>query len=191
MGQFHKGSADARFKLRCPNCQPDPAKIMVGHDLTQPYYNGLLGSTKTYKPAYTRLLTGLAPFYLQALNSLASGAATTDCLACGRPALIQRTHGNKIGSSPARERSAILIQCTACDWETNFSLSGLVLALPEAQNFWRKNPRMRTLPTQEIAFQDTPAFLTRMQSLSGAAELAVITRRDSFAPLCVQANVPL
>ena len=162
---------------------------MVGHDLTRPYYAALIGGTKTYKPTYARLITGLAPFYHQALSG-----CPTDCLVCGRPVVVQVTRRKKAACSFAKAANAgseIVIHCTACDWATNMTLSGLVMALPEAQRFWRDNPRMRALPVEEIETQGLLAYVTRLQSLSGAAELAVISRRDTFAPLRVHTNVRL
>ena len=60
LGRFQKNEI---FALRCPGCHPDPESIMAGLDLTKPYHANLLGNTKTYKPAYSRLLTAFAPFY--------------------------------------------------------------------------------------------------------------------------------
>ena len=45
------------------------------------------------------------------------------------------------------------------------------MGLPEAQRFWREFPRLRILPDQEIEVQGSQAFLTRIQSVTGSAEL--------------------
>ncbi|RPJ37518.1 MAG: hypothetical protein EHM21_18015, partial [Chloroflexi bacterium] len=186
LGLYHKAPPDPRFALRCPHCHPDLETIMAGVDLALPYYASLLGSVKTYRPAYNRLLTGLAAFYSQALQTRSAG-----CLACGRPVVIHVTRQAERPRSPVQEPIGIRIHCSACDWATNTSLRGLVMALPEAQRFWRENPRMRAHPAQEIEFQGAPAYITRLESLPGAAEMAVISRRDTLAPVSVQANVPL
>jgi RNA polymerase sigma factor (sigma-70 family) len=184
LGQFQKEQPEARFALRCPHCQPDPDRIMVGIDLTIPYYASLLGNTRTYKPAYSRLLVGLAPFYLKALTT-----RTAACLACGRPVVIHRSHGSKKPASSAREHSDIRIHCSTCDWATNTTHRGLVLALPDVQRFWRENPRIRTFPAVEIEHQGSLAYVTRLQSLTGAAELQVISLRETLAPIAVHTNI--
>ena len=179
LGKFQK---DETFALRCPGCHPDSESIMAGLDLTKPYHATLLGNIKTYKPAYSRLLSSFSPIYQQALQS-----HTAPCLACGHPVDVNITCEVKVH----KETRQILLHCPACGWASNKSLSGLVLALPEAQQFWRKYPRLRMLPAQEIEAQGSRAFLSRLQSVSDAAELTMISSRDTFELLEVHSNVKL
>jgi hypothetical protein len=65
------------------------------------------------------------------------------------------------------------------------------MGLPEAQRFWRELPRLRILPDQEIEVQGSRAFLTRIQSVTGSAELNVISKRGTFETLEVHTNIPL
>jgi RNA polymerase sigma factor (sigma-70 family) len=176
LGRFRKHES---FALRCPQCDPQPHRIMAGMDLTQPYYDNLLGSIKTYKPAYSRLITALSPLYRQALQS-----RTTPCPACGQALTIRITAHIK-----AHGAQQIKLYCTACDWASNKTLSSLVMGLPAAQRFWRAYPRLKILPDQQLDFQGTPALLTRIQSVTGSAELYVISKRDTFEPLEVHTNV--
>ncbi|HSK89396.1 MAG TPA: RNA polymerase sigma factor [Anaerolineales bacterium] len=173
------------FALRCPRCDPDPQSIMAGLDLTKPYHANLLGHTKTYKPAYARLLNGFAPLYREALKS-----HTAPCLACGRRLEVLVEHGRET-HKPLHKFSQVTLHCPVCNWVSNKSLSGLVIALPEAQRFWREYPRMKTLPAQEIEVHGTMAFLTRLQSVTGNAELTAISRRDTFELIEVHTNVKL
>ena len=158
---------------------------MAGLDLSKPYHAALLGRVKTYKPAYSRLLTGFAPLYRQALES-----HTAPCLACGSQLEIMIEH-NKKAHKLSREFSQITLHCPACGWASNKSLSGLVIALPEAQCFWREHPRMRTLPVQEVEVHGTLALITRLQSVTDSAELTVISQRGTFQLLQVHTNVKL
>lgn len=180
LGRFQKGET---FALRCPHCSPEPEAIMAGMDLTHPYYANLLGNLKTYKPAYTRLLTALAPLYRQALKS-----GTAACPSCGHAIRMSVDTIRKVHSNSA-ETNHIHLECTACGFTSNKSLSGLVMGLPEVQQFWREHPRLRLLPEQEIEVQGSGMFLTRIQSVTSAAEISVISERNTFSPIQVHTNI--
>lgn len=182
LGKFQKNEM---FALRCPKCDPHPESIMAGLDLTKPYHASLLGNTKTYKPAYSRLLRAFTPLYQLALKS-----HTAPCLACGGQIEVIVEYGKQTHKR-SHKFSQITLYCPGCGWSSNKSLSGLVIALPEAQRFWREYPRMKTLPTQEIEVQGSRAFLTRLQSVTGNAELTVISKRDTFELIEVHTNVKL
>jgi Zn finger protein HypA/HybF involved in hydrogenase expression len=182
MGKYQK---DELFALRCPNCDPHAEDIMAGLDLTKPYHARLLGNTKTYKPAYSRLLTTFHPIYLEALRS-----HTAPCLACRGPVDVSLER-DKMDHKRSATFSQINLRCPSCGWASNKSLSGLVIGSPEAQRFWREYPRMRTLPVFEIEVQGSPALVTRLQSVTNNAEMTVISRRETFEILEVHTNVKL
>lgn len=182
LGRYRKNEV---FALRCPTCDPRADSIMAGLDLTKSYHAALLGNIKTYKPAYARLLTALTPLYQQALKSHAA-----PCLACG-----SRLEVIVESDKPAYKRfdkfTQITLYCPACDWASNKSLLGLVLASSEGLRFWRDHPRMRTHAPQEIEFQGSMAYLTRLQSVTDNAELILISRHGTCEILEVHANVKL
>lgn len=182
LGKFQKSE---RFALRCPHCHPDPETYMAGLDLTKPYHARLLGNTRMYKPAYVRLITAFAPLYQQALRT-----NSAPCLACGQPVEV-RVERDARRHKPAQEISRVTLYCPACEWASNKTLSGLVLSLPESQRFWREHPRLRILPDQEIEVDGAAAYLTRLQSVTSTAELAVISQRDTFEPIQVHTNIKL
>lgn len=182
LGKYQKNEM---FALRCPACDPEADSIMAGLDLTKPYHAALLGNVKTYKPAYTRLLTAFTPLYEQALKS-----HTAPCLACGSR-LEVIVEDNKPAYKHFDTFTQITLYCPACDWASNKSLLGLVLASPEAQRFWRAHPRMRTTPPQEIEVGGSMAYLTRLQSAIDSAELTLISRRDTFELIEVHTNVKI
>jgi len=157
---------------------------MAGLDLTKPYHARLLGNIKTYKPAYSRLLAALTPLYQQALTS-----RPAHCLACGNQLQVMVEHDQRTHKHARKfSQSQISLHCPACGWASNKSLAGFVIALPEAQRFWREHPRMKMVPAQEIDVQGSLAFLTRLQSVTSKAELTVISRRDTFEPVAVHTN---
>jgi RNA polymerase sigma factor (sigma-70 family) len=182
MGKYQKCEV---FALRCPTCDPDSKSLMAGLDLTKPYHSKLLGNTKTYKPAYSRLLAAFTPLYQQALKS-----HTVPCLACGSPVEVIVEHDKK-NHKRSSLFSQVTLYCPACGWASNKSMTGFILGSPEAQRFWRAYPRMRTLPSQEIEVQGALAYLTSLQSVTDNAQLTVISRRDTFEFLEVHTNVKI
>jgi predicted DNA-binding protein YlxM (UPF0122 family) len=182
MGKYHK---DEVFALRCPQCHPHTDSLMAGLDLTKPYHARLLGPTKTYKPAFSRLLSAFAPLYQRALKT-----RSAPCLACGGQVQVTVEHP-KESQKCAQKFIQIILCCPACGWASNKSLAGLVIGLAEAQRFWRQYPRMKTLPAQEIEVHGSPSFLTRLQSVTSRAELTVISRQDTFELIEVHTNVKL
>ena len=182
MGKYRK---DEIFALRCPGCDPHPEDIMAGLDLSKPYHAKLLGNTKTYKPAYSRLLTGFMPLYQQALRT-----HTAPCMACGHQVEVRVEHDKQFHKR-SHPFSQITLYCPSCGWASNKSLTGLVIGSREAQRFWREHPRIRTLPALEIEVQGAPALLTRLQSLTSNAALTVISQRDTFEQIEIHSNVEL
>lgn len=182
LGKYQK---DQIFALRCPTCDPDPDMIMAGLDLTKPYHAQLLGNTKTYKPAYLRLISGLVPFYRKAIHSQA-----VTCMACGHTVDVRI---DEVPRPPnyRDETKQIHLQCPACGWASNKAFAGLMISLPEVQKFWREHPRLRTLQAEQIEVDGAPAFVRRLRSVQDNAELTVISRLDSFDPLEIHTNVKL
>jgi RNA polymerase sigma factor (sigma-70 family) len=182
LGKYQK---DEVFALRCPTCDPDPEHIMAGLDLTKPYHAKLLGNTKTYKPAYARLLTAFMPIYQQALNS-----GSAPCMACGSQVDIILTDDTDAKKNDLN-CTQIKLHCPDCGWSSNKSSMGLVIGSPEAQRFWREYPRMRTIPCREIEVHGSMASVTRLQSVTDSAELTLISRRDTFELIEAHTNVKL
>ena len=59
----------------------------------------------------------------------------------------------------------------------------MLFSLPEAQHFWKKHPRLRTLPQQELEVVGRPALLTTFESITEHARLDIVTSADSFMVL--------
>jgi RNA polymerase sigma factor (sigma-70 family) len=59
----------------------------------------------------------------------------------------------------------------------------IVRSLPEAQAFWRRHPRLRTLPPVELESHGCDAVLISLQSMRGAARLDVLLARKNLAVL--------
>jgi RNA polymerase sigma factor (sigma-70 family) len=172
-GRFQNSAPTGVFELRCPAC--DEGAIATRADLSIPFFAKLLSDIKSYKPAYSRLLTAVGNYCWRAMATQAA-----PCLACGRETCIRL--GARDNVSPDDSNGyEVRVRCRACGWEMNDSLGSLVMILPEAQRFWHAHPRLRTLPTCEIEVTDTPALVTRLRSVTGEAGLDVISVRDTFA----------
>lgn len=182
LGRYRKNET---FALRCPHCSPEPERIMAGLDLSHPYHASLLGKVKSYKPAYSRMLKALAPLYRQALQQ-----HNTACPACGTSIPVHVSYSRRTAGDVC-DSSQLLLVCPACGWASNKTLSGLVLSLPDVQRFWRDHPRLIILPEHEVEVQGSPALLTRLRSMTTAAELNVVSLRETFETLQVHANVTL
>lgn len=182
MGQYSFGEGTGQFALRCPACHPEPDAIMAGLDLSIPQHARLLDGVKAFKPAYNRLKTFTANFFRRVLE-----LHETVCPICGGEVAVQITH-DRAGKELPDRITRLSAFCSRCNWATNSNLTGLVMALPEGQQFWRENPRMRTLPQEVVESQGVLALVTRLQSISGTAQLAVVSRRDTLETLGIYKN---
>jgi hypothetical protein len=62
----------------------------------------------------------------------------------------------------------------------------LALLTPEGHRFWRRHPRIRSLPQREVEVAGRAALLNTFVSVNGSAELAVLSARDSYELLVVR-----
>lgn len=168
MGRFEKDTAKAMFELYCPSC--NDGAIGIRADLTIAFFANLFGDVKTYKPAYSRLLSTMGAYCRQALKS-----QNELCVVCGGATFARLGTRTSTGDDGFEVR----IICQSCDWETNYSLDSFALLLPKVQKFWRTNSRLHVLPTRKIGIDNTAAFLTRVRSVNCEAGLDIIIAYDT------------
>ncbi len=65
----------------------------------------------------------------------------------------------------------------------------LAQSLPEAQEFWRRYPRMCTLPPRAIEYASTHAIMTSFESVTDQARIDVITARDTCEVLGLERSM--
>ena len=169
-GRFDRTSTAGVFVLRCPGCSDGDVTTHV--DFALPFFAAAVGNVKTYKPAYTRILTSVNDYCREAL---ADGSAP--CLVCGHA--IDICPSAAIGTNK-RAEFEMRIRCATCHWEMNNTLCSLALIHPNVQQFWRTYPRLRTLPTREVDVDGCPALVVGLRSVTDAAGLNVIAVRDTF-----------
>ena len=80
----------------------------------------------------------------------------------------------------------IELLCPICGSYDSASAWHLVLDTPEAQRFWRRHPRMRTLPVREVEAEGAHALWTGFESVDSGARLIVISDLQTYQVLSVQ-----
>jgi RNA polymerase sigma factor (sigma-70 family) len=137
------------------------------------------GDLTSQKAILSRLLLDCHAYYRQGLAS-----RQAYCRQCGQ-LLPVRTYAPSELPGPQSEWYGVYIQCPTCGGGDTTPLSHLTLDLPDTRQFWRKHPRIRSLPKQEIEFAGRPALLTGFESVTDQARIDVISARDTLEVLHV------
>jgi len=171
-GQFNP--ACGAFALRCPACYPTTG-IYCSYEWPD-LFQGIRG----YKPALGRVMRWANTYYRSALTR-----GTAPCLGCGHMLPVRRTQAPQVVAALHDRSSApgLHVRCERCDTTCSMRLSNLTLYLPQAWQFWRAHPRMRTVPDRVVEADGQAALVTRFQSVTGAAYLDVVTDRATYAVL--------
>jgi RNA polymerase sigma-70 factor (ECF subfamily) len=150
-------TTEGRLNIRCPRCSRSDEHLISAK-------NFRWADAKTYRPAANRVLGAIHAMYR--VNAI---AGVTPCFGCGASLAIR--------PSPFDGVFTLCDRCHALDHETWHALTW---SLPEAQRFWRANPRMRFVPARSIEVRGVPAVVTAFESLSGSARLEVVSLRDTL-----------
>lgn len=137
------------------------------------------GDLTSQKAILSRLLLDCHVYYRQGLAS-----QQANCRQCGRRIPV-RPYAPAELAGPQSEWYGIYIQCPTCAGGDTTPLSHLTLDLPRTRQFWRKHPRIRSFPRQEIEFAGRPALLTGFESVTDQARIEVISARDTLEVLRV------
>jgi hypothetical protein len=182
---FQREPGGGRFMLRCPACEPGEDVISVAADLSIPTFAAAFQNARAVKPAYQRYGSIVNGYFRQVL---ATGSAR--CLVCGQECDIRKGPiVDSVSGAPGRKNEyEVRVQCRACGWQGNTSLSGYVMSIPEAQKLWRAHPRLSSEPVHEIEIDGAQALVKRLQSLTGHAVMDVIVLRDNFQVIQVHTN---
>ena len=156
--------------LRCPGCDTRPG-VSYAYAREEDFFD----SVKGYKPALNRLSRWLSAYWA----TRAGGAIP--CARCGQPTAWR---SGPDADEPGGAHAA-WIECRACRRRVHSALSGLALGRPDAQRFWRDNPRIRLLPERAVEAAGRDALVTGFQSVTGAATLTVIAARDTYEVIAV------
>lgn len=161
-----------KFAMRCAGCYARSQANLAEQD--DPL---MFGDIKSYRVALNRITAWSHAFYRKAISE-----RSTPCPTCGNEARGWRALPDDMPDG-IRDMAALIVRCTACRQTYVSGLSGLALSHPEAQKFWRANPRIQTLDDRAISFAGQPALLTSFISRSGGAQLDIISHPHDFAVL--------
>jgi RNA polymerase sigma-70 factor (ECF subfamily) len=150
---------------------------MIGSAYTLP--PGAQGLTSS-KSLLARHCLNLDVVYRSALASR-RGAC---CMRCGSDLVVgQWLPGDSLPDGALLY--GMYLHCPTCDLLDGGSPWHLSLDTPEAQRFWRRHPRMRALPTQEVEAEGRPALVIGYESVTGNERLEIIADRATYQTLRV------
>ncbi len=162
------------FSLRCPDCRPKPGVLFL-HSDTPAIHAGVHG----FKAALNR---HMAWAYDHVTAGLRAGAMA--CLRCGRPCPVRV--GPFVDAQPElRDVEGVSYRCEDCGFGLVQSLDGLATSHPAGRQFWRRYPRIHTLPPREVEAAGRAALVFGIESVAEGARLDLIATRDTFEVLGV------
>ncbi len=177
VGRFTRSGLHAEMMLRCPACNANAEPGYVISNANRGDADRILGGVKGFKPALSRTQAWIHRYYRDALADRIAA-----CPHCGQinPLRI----GAPLPGSPWLHGDwRFRVLCTCCNWFSTLSFSGLILALPETQQFWRQHSRMRMQPERPVAVEGQAAAVTRIESVTDSAHLEIISACDTYAVL--------
>ncbi len=147
--EWRRDDARGQVELRCAHCGPED--ISSAFKVDNPTFAPLIGSARRPSTVLGRMGAWAADYWPRALTG------PVPCTACGRP-VRAATYDRPEGREPGTRRGWQLT-CLACGEELSMSLSGLVLALPEAQRLSRLRPRLTALPSRQGSVEGRPVLV--------------------------------
>jgi RNA polymerase sigma-70 factor (ECF subfamily) len=170
--------------LRCSGCYPDRDVCASEYRLANQYFARLLGGRRQPRAIVDRTAAWNHTYFRDAL---ARDAAR--CTHCGRPTPLRWTTRP---SESARQppEFVMLVECTACAEVCSTSFSGLVMAHPALQAFWRGQRRIRALPHRVVDTDGRAALVSRFESLTSAASVDIVSASARFEVLHIESSPP-
>ena len=137
----------------------------------------LVGGLSSPKSLLARHCLALSTYYRQRIAE-----RTAVCPECGGPAEVRMGNPAEMGPHPLLAH-AISLHCPRCGDLDSATPHHLTIDTPQAIAFWRRHPRMRTLPIREIEYAGRSALLTGFESVGESARVEIISARDSWETL--------
>jgi RNA polymerase sigma-70 factor (ECF subfamily) len=173
MARFPQPPGTVSFS--CPACHPDPEITGSDYRLTNTHFARLIGRLTRPRTILKRTAASTHAYYRKAIDERAAV-----CTNCGRAAQFRHSVHDDT-STLVTDPHLLYVQCAACGEITSSSFGGLMMSLPEVQRFWAEHRRIRTLlPQHEVESAGHPALVTRFESVTDAARLDVVSRRDTL-----------
>jgi hypothetical protein len=173
MARFPRPPGTVSFS--CPACHPDPAMTGSDYRLTNAHFARLIGGLTRPGTILKRTAASTHAYYRKAIDERAAA-----CTNCGLPAQFRLSLHDDT-STLVTDPHLLYVQCAACGEITSSSFGGLMMSLPEVQWFWAEHRRIRMLlPQYAVELAGHPALVTRFESVTDAARLDVVSRRDTL-----------
>jgi len=116
-------------------------------------------------------------------SALKTGEAL--CIQCGKAAPLHLKLPPFIPKNTANDQG-IHYLCPHCGNLNYSALSGIAISTPQAQNFWRANPRIRRLPSYSVEHNGRAALVLGWESVQHSSrQLAVIFAQDTFEMISI------
>ena len=167
------------FLLRCGVCDPDTdshqSLILHIYDANSRRENILRG-VKGYRAAYKRLAGW---WHLHAENAVHH--ETVACYYCGLPVPVQHDVPEGDRWASADHEPGLFTHCTHCLRRCYLNVTERSFMVPALQQFWSENPRSRLIAARHIDSADGPAYVTRLESVTGNAAVEVLTDAKTLA----------
>jgi RNA polymerase sigma factor (sigma-70 family) len=173
--------ASGAYSYRCAgNCTPGSGLVSVAYDAL------LLDEISSPKTILTRHNLASYTGYRQTLAAARAGEAAV-CPRCGGEVVMRQS----LADMPDYTRPTplflfgVYLDCPRCGPMSHASPWHLTLQTPSAVRFWQSHPRIRALPTHEIAFDGRAALVTGFESVQESARIEIISARDTYEVLRV------
>jgi RNA polymerase sigma-70 factor (ECF subfamily) len=178
LARFPKSPGTVSFS--CPACHPDPDMTASDFRLTNAHFARLIGGLTRPRTILKRTAASTHAYFRKAIDERAAA-----CTNCGRPAQFRLSLHDDT-STLVTDPHLLYVRCAACGEITSSSFGGLIMSLSEVQQFWAEHRRIRTLlPQHEVNIDGHPALVTRFESVTDAARLDVVSRRDTLMAIDV------
>jgi RNA polymerase sigma-70 factor (ECF subfamily) len=172
VGRF---TEEGRLALHCVGCRAVAHLGLARNRYTESGWPALFRGVKGFKPALNRVLRNVHEGFGHGIVD-----RTSRCFGCGTAPSVEARWDALLQSWTGGGWCPRCGQCLgAC------STAFLALARPEGRAFWRRHPRLRSLPEEQVGTGGQAAVVARLQSVTGSAELAVVFSRDTLQVLAV------
>lgn len=165
--------APGSIAFRCARCDPDPIARAVEYPLANPTFSSLLAGLVRPSAILRRADAWSHAYYAAGMET-----GHVACTACGSQLPLKAYDRDDLPAG--LHRRGLYAECHHCGLQVSTSVSALALALPEARDFRRAHPRLRSRPPREIEARGLPAVVVGYESIGSNASLEAVFAADSL-----------
>lgn len=162
------------ISFRCPACKPVRDRGGFEYRLANAHFARLIGDLNRPQSILNRAAAWVHNYYTPALRE-----CIVACTNCGRPTQLRIQQAIDQPDTGQISRG-VYAACEACGEIVSSSARGLMMSLPDAQEFRRHHSRIRTLPERPVDAQGQAAVVMSFESVRDTARLDILSLRDSL-----------